>query len=124
MDLPTEAFLHLPQKQKFKPSILLEKKVIEVAKCAVSVQAGGTTRLALSEASTMTAGEAFSEWKSLLNWDLNLAAERLEQHRPTPMDLEIELQEEVFVSDWQPGEQRQTEESYDLLPIEASFLPF
>ena len=30
LDLPAEAFLHLPQKQKFKPSILLEKKVIEV----------------------------------------------------------------------------------------------
>ena len=30
LDLPAEAFLHLPQKQKFKPSILLEKKIVEI----------------------------------------------------------------------------------------------
>ena len=40
LDLASEAFLHLPQKQKFKPSILLEKKVIEVTKCAVERAAG------------------------------------------------------------------------------------
>src|SRR5204863_5917715 len=51
------------------------------------------------------------------------AAARLEQHRPTPMDLEIELQEEVFLSSWQAGEERQTEEGYGILPIESRFLP-
>src|SRR6185437_9153225 len=101
LDLPAEAFLHLPQKQKFKPSILLEKKIVEVTRCAVSAQPGGTTRLALSDATTMTACEAFDAWESLLNWDLGQAAERLDHHRPTPMDLEIELQEEVFLSEWQ-----------------------
>lgn len=40
LDLPGEAFLHLPQKQKFKPSLLLEKKVVEVTRCAVSAQPG------------------------------------------------------------------------------------
>jgi hypothetical protein len=123
LDLPTEAFLQLPQKQKFKPSILLEKKVIEVSKCAVSMQPGGTARLVLSEASTMTPREAFTQWRSLLSWDMAAAAERLERHRPTPMDLEIELQEEVFLSDWRPGEPLEMEEGYDLLPIETSFLP-
>jgi hypothetical protein len=124
LDLPTEAFLHLPQKQKFKPSILLEKKVIEVAKCAVSVQPAGATRLILGDASTVTAGESFADWQSLVDWDVTHAAERLAKHRPTPMDLEIELQEEVFVTDWQPGELRETEEGFDLLPIEATYLPF
>src|SRR6185437_475830 len=38
LDLPTEAFLHLPQKQKFKPSILLEKNVMEVTNCAAIAQ--------------------------------------------------------------------------------------
>ncbi len=123
LDLPSEAFLHLPQKQKFKPSILLEKRVVEVTKCAVSAQAGSATRLVLGEASTITPGEAFADWPSLLGWDMGQAAERLERHHPTPMDLEIELQEEVFISDWQPGERRETQDGYDLLPIESRFLP-
>jgi hypothetical protein len=124
LDLPSEAFLHLPQKQKFKPSVLLEKKVVEVTKCAVSAQAGGAARLVLGEASTVTSGETFDDWPALVGWDMARAAERLQRHRPTPMDLEIELQEEVFISDWQAGELRETEEGYDLLPIEACFLPF
>jgi hypothetical protein len=123
LDLPTEAFLHLPQKQKFKPSMLLERKVMEATGCAVSAQPGGATRLALSESSTITAGEPFDQWPALLAWDLGQAAARLERHRPTPMDLEIELQEEMVVSDWHAGELRETDDGYDLLPIETSFLP-
>lgn len=123
LDLPAEAFLHLPQKQKFKPSALLEKKVLTVTKCAVSKQPGSATRLVLGEASTVTAGAAFDDWPSLLSWDKQAAAARLDQHRPTPMALEIELQEEVCLDDWQPGEWRETEEGYDLLPIVAGGLP-
>jgi hypothetical protein len=124
LDLPSEAFLHLPQKQKFKPSLFLEKKIVEVTKCAVSARPGGATRLILGDASTVTAGEPFTDWSSLISWDMTQAAARLDDHRPTPMDLEIELQEEVFVADWQPGELRETEEGFDLLPIEAGLLPF
>jgi hypothetical protein len=123
LDLPTEAFLHLPQKQGFKPSLLVERKVVEVTKCAVSVQPGSATRLVLGEASMMAAGEEFNDWSTFWNWDLPQAAARLEEHRPTPMDLEIELQEEAFFSQWQPSELRQTDEGYDLLPIEACHLP-
>jgi hypothetical protein len=124
LDLPAEAFLHLPQKQKFKPSILLEKKVAEVTQCAVSAQAGSATRLSLGEASAVTSGETFTDWPSLLSWDMRLAADRLERHRPSPLDLDIELQEEVFFSDWQPGNRRETNDGYDLLSIETKFLPF
>jgi hypothetical protein len=129
LDLPTEAFLHLPQKQKFKPSILLEKKRIEVTKCAVSPQPGGAARLALGEASTVSGGAGFDDWASLLKWNMGQSAARLEQHRPTPMDLEIELQEEVFLSEWQPAEApspgaSEEEAGYDRLSIEANHLPF
>jgi hypothetical protein len=124
LDLPPEAFLHLPQRQKFKPSLLLEKKVLEATKCAVSVQAGGPMRLTLGEASTITAGESFADWGSLFCWDAAAAAARLEAHRPTPMELEIELQEEVLIDNWQAGEARETDDGYDLLSVEASFLPF
>ncbi len=124
LDLPSEAFLHLPQKQKFKPSILLEKKLIHATRCAVSQQPSGAARLTLSDASTLTSGEAFADWASVMNWNIEGAAERLQQHQPTPIDLEIELQEEVVVSDWQPGERRETEDGYDLLPIATKLLPF
>jgi hypothetical protein len=124
LDLPTEAFLHLPQKQKFKPSILLEKISVEVTKCAVSVQPDAAARLMLGEASTLTSGAEFDDWDSLLSWDIHQAAARLDRHRPTPMDLEIELQEEVFISNWQPGESRETEEGYDRLLVETDHLSF
>jgi hypothetical protein len=117
LDLPTEAFLHLPQKQKFKPSMLLEKKVVEITKCAISRQPTSATRLMLSDASEMKSGDPFADWKSLWQWDPRFAAERLENHHPTPLDLEIELQEEVFIDQWEPGERRSSEEGYDLLPI-------
>ncbi len=110
--------------QKFKPSILLEKKLVEVTQCAVAAQPGGAARLTLGEASRLTGGAEFHNWASLLSWDMREAAARLEQHRPTPMDLEIEFQEEVFVTDWQPGEQRESEEGYDLLPIQTNNLTF
>ena len=80
-------------------------------------------RLALTDASAMSSGDEFADWQPLLSWDIPQSAERLEQHRPTPMDLEIELQEEVFLSSWQPGEQRPTDDGYDILPIESNFLP-
>jgi hypothetical protein len=80
--------------------------------------------LGLGEASTLVSGGEFDDWNSFATWDLRKAAERLEHHRPTPMDLEIELQEEVFLPEWQPGELRETDEGYDLLPIESGNLPF
>lgn len=124
MDLPTESFLHLPQRQKFKPLLLLEKTTVNVSQCAVSLQPGGAARLVLGDASTLTGGAAFHDWASLAAWDMREAAARLEQHQPTPMDLEIELQEEVVISDWSAGKPRKTEEGYDALPIETGYLPF
>lgn len=125
LDLPAEAFLHLPQKQKFRPSILLEKKVIEVTKAAVSRQGGfAATRLMLGDASELKAGDAFEGWQSFWTWDTAQAAERLRQHSPTPIDLEIELQEEVFLDEWEPGERRECEEGYDTLDVRSRFLPF
>ena len=124
-DLPAEAFLHLPQKQKFKPSILLEKKVVTIARCAVSGQpgGGGAGRVVLGDASTVTVGEAFDDWQSLWRWELREACERLERFKPTPLDLEIELQEEVFLEEWEAGERTTSEEGYDLLPLATGSLP-
>lgn len=123
LDLPSEAFLHLPQKQGFKPSILLERKVVQIIKCAVSPQPGSATRLVLGEASKLVADNEFTDWASHFRWDLPQAASRVQAHRPTPMELDVELQEEVFLSGWQPGPLRQTDSGYDILPIDAGHLP-
>ncbi len=122
LDLPAEAFLHLPQKQKFRPSIFLEKKTIEITRCAVSRQPGSAARLVLGEASEMKASEPYADWAALWHWDLRKAAANLQQHKSTPLDLEIELQEEICIDTWQAGEKRPTEEGYYLLPIQTELL--
>jgi hypothetical protein len=122
LDLPTEAFLHLPQKQKFKPSILLEKKVVEISRCAISRQPTAATRLMLGDSSEVRSTDPYSDWKSIWKWDLKSAFERLESHHPTPLDLEIELQEEVFVDEWEAGNRTSSDEGYDLLPIDTGKL--
>jgi hypothetical protein len=124
LDLPTEAFLHLPQKQKFKPSILLEKKVVEISRCAISRQPTAATRLTLSDSSEVKSTDPYADWKSLWRWDLKSAAERLDNHQPTPLDLEIELQEEVFVDEWTAGDRSSSDQGYDLLPINTVALQF
>lgn len=122
LDLPAEAFLHLPQKQKFRPSILLQKKVIEFNQCAVSRQNDAATRLSLGDASTAVESNPYDDWSSLWKWDLPKAADRLANHRPTPIDLEIELQEEIFLDDWEPGERTECEEGYDALTLQDQHL--
>jgi hypothetical protein len=124
LDLPAEAFLHLPQKQKFKPSLLLEKREIRMTGCAVSRQPGVATRVSLSETGTVTTLEPYGDWASLWGWNLGRAAARLESHRPGPMDLDIELQEEVFVDEWRTGAARTHDDGHKLVPVETPSLPF
>jgi hypothetical protein len=68
--------------------------------------------------------DPFTDWPSLFSWDLRRAAARLDQYKPTPMDLEIEFQEEVFLPEWRPLDQRPTGDGHDALTIESSHLPF
>ncbi len=123
-DLPAEVALVIEQKQKFRPKIFLEKNVIEISKCAICRQSNSATRLTLSDASNVTAGEAFGQWEPFWKWDMKQAFARLEQHKPTPLDLEIELQEEVFLDTWEAGERKSSAEGFDLLPIVTDHLPF
>lgn len=122
-DLPAEAFLHLPQKQKFKPSLLLEKKMVEVTHCAISRQGVGPARLQLTENSVVTAGEPFQEWQKFWQWDVRQAAERLQTYQVTPLDLEVELQEELCANQWEPGPRQSVEDGYDLLSLRTEHVP-
>jgi hypothetical protein len=124
LDLPAEAFLHLPQKQKFKPSLFLEKNVIEITQCAISRPPTSSARLTLSDASAVQAGAAFQAWEPFWKWTPAQAAARLDQYQPTPLDLEIELQDEVFLNDWAPGPKSSSDEGYDQLALTSAHLAY
>lgn len=124
LELPAEAFLQLPQKQKFKPALFLDKRIVQIARCAVHRQPNTVTRLILGETSEVTAADAFSDWKRFWTWDVREASGRLLAHRPTPLDLEVELQEDVFFDQWTAGEGKSSDEGYDLLPLEVGPMHF
>lgn len=107
VDIPAEGFLHLPQKQKFTASVFLEGKTLVIEKAAVTLDNFGGGRLALEEQSTVTAGHDFSDWEPFLTWDPVQALKRVQEHEPGPFDLDVELQEEVVLRDWEIGEPAQ-----------------
>lgn len=100
-DVPAEGYLHLDQKQKFKPIVFLEKKVLRLEKVSVAMDGG---RIALGEASTVSLGEEFTDWQKFVENDMRPAVDRIRAHKPGPFDLEIEMQEEIVLSDWKLGE--------------------
>jgi hypothetical protein len=95
-NVPAEAFLHLPQAQKFAPKILLDGKKITITDAAVTAEG----RVMLGPKSTVTAGAVFDKWAELVSWDKDRAIERIRTHAISPLDLEVELQEEIIVSDY------------------------
>jgi hypothetical protein len=106
-EIPAEAFLHLPQKQKFMPKQLLEHRSTVIENAAVALDEFGGGRVSLGEQSKVTQGEKFKDWKRFQGWDPAAALRRIEAHRVGPFDLEVEMQEEVTLDDWRldrPGE--------------------
>lgn len=101
--VPAEAFLHLPQAQKFAPKILLDPTEILVTEAAVSLDEHGSGRLMLGPKSTVKPGKKRTDWDGLVAWDRERVATRWRRHPISPLDLEVELQDEVIVSDWQLG---------------------
>jgi hypothetical protein len=102
--VPPEGFLHLPQKQKFNASLFLEKKTIVIERAAVALDGADGGRISLGDASTVKAGEPFKDWQRFHGWDPAAAVERIRAHQPGPLDLEVEMQEEVVLADWEMGE--------------------
>jgi hypothetical protein len=102
-DVPPEGFLHLPQKQKFTPFILLEQKTLTFRSAAVAVDESGGARLSLTDQSTVTVGQPFDDWDRFLTWSAEAARDRVRRHAPGPLDLDTELQEEVVLRDYEIG---------------------
>lgn len=123
-EIPAEGFLHLPQKQKFKTGVFLEGKTIVIQNAAVALD-GYSGRISLGEQSTVATGEPFSDWERFLHWDRQAAIERIQTHQPSPFDLEVEMQEEVVLHNWElgkPGDRERNAQSvYSLVSSGVAF---
>lgn len=101
--VPAEAFLHLPQPQKFLPKLLLEPTRILVTDAAVTLDEHGSGRLVLGPKSTVKPGAKLATWGDLVSWDRARVLDRLRRHAVSPLDLEVELQVEMVVDEWEIG---------------------
>jgi hypothetical protein len=101
--VPPEAFLHLPQPQKFLPRILLEPTEIVITDAAVALDDTGAGRIMLGPKSTVTAGGKLKPraLAGFLAWDPAVAAARVRAHPISPLDLEVELHEEIALDDYE-----------------------
>jgi hypothetical protein len=123
LNIPAEGFLHLPQKQKFTPSLFLDRKVVTIERAQI-VADDSAGRLSLTEQSTVVPGIPFGEWERFLDWSPAAAAERIRKHTPGPLDLDTELQEEIVLRDYTiepPGEGDAPGQT--VYPIAAGNLP-
>jgi hypothetical protein len=100
-NVPAEAYLHLPQPQKFAPKIFRDKTRVVVDGAAIIADDRGGGRLILGQKSTVTPGSSFDDWADQYSWDPEAIAARADAHSPTPLDLAVEIQEEVVFDAWQ-----------------------
>jgi len=113
-EVPAEAYLHLPQPQKFKPSLLIEPRRIVVENAALSRDDRGNLRLLLGPPSTVVPGADITDWPALYQWNVANVIDRATRITPGPLDLAIEAQEEVMLVGWTtiPDELRSTPERH------------
>ncbi|MEZ4295712.1 MAG: hypothetical protein R3B70_12100 [Polyangiaceae bacterium] len=98
---PAEAYLQLPQPQKFAPKIFCEGARVKVSTCAVSLDDRGGGRLLLGPPSKAEKGAPYTDMDPFFRWDESMANSALDRVRtatPGPLDLAVELQEEVFLT--------------------------
>lgn len=101
LDVPPEAYLLLPQAQKYVPRVFREHAVLRITDAALL-----PGRLVLGPKSTVTQTSAapFTSWTDHYGWDArhaHKARARVVAHRPSPLDLPVEMHEEMIVRDWQ-----------------------
>jgi hypothetical protein len=123
-DVPPEGFLMMSQKQGFKAEIFLAGKVLTITGATITPADSGGGRITLAEQSTVTADKTFTDWERFQTWDPAAAVERLRGHQPGPLDLDIELQEEVVLHDWQIGPAIEEDTGQQVYPIAAQEVMF
>lgn len=110
-DVPAEGYLHLPQKQKFNGIVFLEPKIITIENANTTLDITGAQRITLTDTSTVVTGEEFQDWSTYFTWDRQHAFERVDTHEIGPFDLEVELQEEVFLENWEMADSWEADDS-------------
>jgi hypothetical protein len=99
-EIPAEGFLQMPQKQKFVPHLFLEGQELVIRKAAVTAAGQAARRIVLGEESRVEAAGPFRDFARFRTWNPRGALERLGRYRPGPLDLEVEIQEEVVLGEW------------------------
>jgi hypothetical protein len=97
----------LDQPQKFRPSLLLSTPV-RISGAAISF-GNGPARLVLAPESRVEKVARDPELQRFCTWDRAAAAERLRSHEASPLDLDVELEEEIVLQGWSLG-QREPEQ--------------
>jgi hypothetical protein len=123
-DIQPEALLHLPQKQGFTPHVFLEGKTISITDATLTPDETGGARLTLGEGSKVSTGKEFTRWDRFRAWTPDAALERLRAYRPGPLDLDVELQEEIVLHDWQLGAPSDEDEGQVVYPVTAGRATF
>jgi hypothetical protein len=123
-EVPAEGFLHLPQKQKFTAHQFLEGRTVVIENAAVAADGRGGGRISLGDDSAMSLGEPFDQWERFQSWDPKAALERIQAHRPGPLDLEVELQEEVVLKEWEVGAPADGEDGRTVYPVASGGAAF
>jgi hypothetical protein len=123
-DVPPEGFLMMAQKQGFKADVFLSGKVLTITKATITPDDAGGGRITLAEQSTVTTGGTFSYWERFQTWDPATVVKRLRDHQPGPLDLDVELQEEVVLHDWQVGRAIEEGAGQQVYPITSHSVTF
>lgn len=124
LEIPPEGFLHLPQKQKFTPFILLNRTSVIIERANLTAEEA-CPRISLTDQSTVTAGSPFAEWNRFLSWSPERALERIRKQTPGPLDLDTELQEEIVLDDYEIGEPEEGDSpGQTVYPLTAGKLVF
>jgi hypothetical protein len=123
-DIPPEGYLRMDQKQGFKAQVFLDGKALTLTDAALTPDDLGGGRLTLAEKSTVSQGQAFTDWQRFQSWDAAAALQRLRTAQPGPLDLDVEMQEEVVLTGWQIGEPSDADEGQRVYPVAARGVPF
>ncbi|MDP2345782.1 MAG: hypothetical protein Q8O67_32865 [Deltaproteobacteria bacterium] len=121
-----DAFLHLDVKpQNFRPLLFTEARVIAMENVMVAVDGAGGGRVLLTPQSKVKSTDAFTEWDRFRSWDRPRTLARLAAHQPSPLDLEVELADEVVLHDAEIGDPvPRADSDVDILPLRSAGLGF
>ena len=121
-EIPPEAHLLLKQKQKFAPGDLLEGQVVTVRKAAMSLMS--PPRLLLGPSTQVEVGEHFDGWRDIMAWDPLRTLSLVRGHHLDPLELPVELQDEVLLDDWTIGPFGSTDRPYESAELKSGELVF